>query len=587
MKAKIFINLIIALVVLFASFGVMPHEQSPAKAATIVRVKPGGSTSASCGSSWANACELQTALTSAITGDEIWAAAGTYKPGSNREDTFQLISGVALYGGFAGTETAREQRDWGTNTTVLSGDIGVTDDDSDNSYHVVSCGGVDATTVLDGFTITGGNAPSISWPSYYTYGGGMYNFGSLTLANVTFDGNQAVNGGGMYNSENSRPTLTNVTYSNNQASTQGGGMFNEYSSPVLTNVTFKNNEAVYGGGMHNWYSSLVLTNVIFEGNSANNVGGGMHNEYSDPTLTKVTFIGNFAEYSGGGVFNLVSNPVMNNVIFSANTAGDGGGMCNNGGNPYLNNVTFSGNTARDWRGGGMYNGGNPTLTNVTFTNNKARSGGGMYNGDGVQVLTNVTFNGNVATENGGGMLNSYLSNPILTNVTFGGNSAEFFGGGMYNDASNPIITNAILWGNTASGNDSQIFNNASTSALSYSDVQGGCAAITGNDCSGEGNIDADPLFVRNPHPGPDGTWGTVDDDYGDLRLQIGSPAIDAGDNTAPGLVGVTTDLDGNPRFYDVPEIADTGVGPPPVVDMGAYEAVNIGPLEVYLPVIVR
>src|SRR5690606_9587759 len=52
--------------------------------------------------------------------------------------------------------------------------------------------------------------------------------------------------------------------------------------------------------------------------------------------------------------------------------------------------------------------------------------------------------------------------------------------------------------------------------------------------SGSGNIDADPLFVRDPSPGADGVWGTVDDDYGDLRLRPGSPCIDAGDSTAFG-----------------------------------------------------
>ena len=154
MKTKVLINLIFALVILFASFGVMPYEQSPAKAATIVRVIPAGSTSAGCGSTWANACELQTALSNTITGDEIWVVAGTYYPGTNRDDTFQLISGVALFGGFAGTETAREQRNWEANPTALSGDIGVPDDSSDNSYHVVLIGsGVDTTTILDGFTI--------------------------------------------------------------------------------------------------------------------------------------------------------------------------------------------------------------------------------------------------------------------------------------------------------------------------------------------------------------------------------------------------------------------------------------------------
>ncbi len=88
------------------------------------------------------------------------------------------------------------------------------------------------------------------------------------------------------------------------------------------------------------------------------------------------------------------------------------------------------------------------------------------------------------------------------------------------------------------------------------------------------NISADPLFIRNPHPGPDNTWGTPDDDYGDLRLQPGSPCIDAADSTAFSS-DITEDLAGNPRFTDDPNTPDTGVSDPtnqrPVADMGAYE----------------
>jgi hypothetical protein len=75
---------------------------------------------------------------------------------------------------------------------------------------------------------------------------------------------------------------------------------------------------------------------------------------------------------------------------------------------------------------------------------------------------------------------------------------------------------------------------------------------------GGGNIDLDPMFVRPPDPGPDGTWDGVDDDYGDLRLQAGSPCIDAGD---PGFVAQPgeTDLEGHARVL---------CGQ---VDMGAYE----------------
>jgi hypothetical protein len=99
----------------------------------------------------------------------------------------------------------------------------------------------------------------------------------------------------------------------------------------------------------------------------------------------------------------------------------------------------------------------------------------------------------------------------------------------------------------------------SSPVVSYSDIEGGL--------TGTGNIDADPAFVD-----PDGadndpnTW--EDNDY---RLGAGSPCIDAGDNTAS-RAGVTTDLDGNPRFVDDPNTdPDTGNGTPPIVDMGAYE----------------
>jgi hypothetical protein len=265
-------------------------------------------------------------------------------------------------------------------------------------------------------------------------------------------------------------------------------------------------------------------------------------------------------------------------------------MSNFNSSPSLTEVTFSGNRATSYGGGMLNSESSPSITNVTFVGNSAlNDGGGMYNQDSSPTLTNVIFSGNAAEDNGGGMFNyshSGLSNPMLTNVTFSGNSAGEYGGGIYNfQASSPTIANTILWGNSAGFSHPQIGNDETSSpSIYYSDVQGGCEAIPGNDCSGGGNIDADPLFVRDPQPGPDGAWGTADDDYGNLRLQNGSPVVDAGDNTAPGLVGITTDLGDKPRFYDVPEIADTGVGPPPVVDMGAYEKqANDAPVISSLP----
>ena len=91
------------------------------------------------GTSWVDAyADLQTALGTASPPDSIWVAEGTDYPSSagNRDSTFQLLEGVAVYGGFAGGETSVSQRDWAANVTVLSGDIGVVDDDTDNSYSV-------------------------------------------------------------------------------------------------------------------------------------------------------------------------------------------------------------------------------------------------------------------------------------------------------------------------------------------------------------------------------------------------------------------------------------------------------------------
>jgi hypothetical protein len=252
---------------------------------SVVYAIPGGATSGVC-DSWANACELRYALSSSTSGQEIWVKAGTYKPadGTDRAATFQLKDGVALYGGFAGTETARDQRGLAANVTILSGDIDNNDINTDgnninetyadisgnNSYHVVR-GAAGAT--LDGFIVTGGNANG-SYPNIY--GGGMFNWpnSNPTITNVTFSGNSAQSGGGMANNWYSSPTLTNVTFSGNSAE-YAGGMYNDYSSPTLTNVTFSGNTVTTAGGIGGMVSagpdsSPTLKNVIM----ANSIGGG-------------------------------------------------------------------------------------------------------------------------------------------------------------------------------------------------------------------------------------------------------------------------------------------------------------------------
>jgi hypothetical protein len=118
-------------------------------------------TGANNGSSWTNAyTDLQSALGAASAGDEIWVASGIYKPTAttSRSATFQLSNGVAIYGGFDGTETMLSDRDWTMNICILSGDIGSIGVDTDNSYHVVTGSYTNSTAILDGFRVVDGRA---------------------------------------------------------------------------------------------------------------------------------------------------------------------------------------------------------------------------------------------------------------------------------------------------------------------------------------------------------------------------------------------------------------------------------------------
>ena len=277
--------------------------------------KPGGLTSGAC-ESWANACELRYALTQSVSGQEIWAAAGTYKPtgrhGSHGD--LSLKTGVAVYGGFPTTgDPGFADRDSAANVTVLSGDLNGNDagftNNGENSYHV-GTGATGAT--LDGVTISGGNANG-SFPN--DRGGGMYNSSSSpTLTNVTFSGSTSRAGGGMYNNASS-PVLTNVTFSGNSAAINGGGMYNNASSPTLTNVTFSGNQANRGGGMHNADSSPTLTNVTFSGNSAATNGGGMSNYASTVQVQNSILWGNTGSgeqqiYNATGTSTIINDSVV-------------------------------------------------------------------------------------------------------------------------------------------------------------------------------------------------------------------------------------------------------------------------------------
>ncbi len=425
-----------------------------ANAQTIRYVKPIPSGSGN-GSSWANASSnLQTIINASAANDQVWVAAGTYKPSAfNRGISFALKNGVAVYGGFTGTETLLEQRDWETNLTTLSGDLDAQGNNSDNSYHVVKNAGLNSTAALDGFTIAFGNANEYYWNDT---GGGMYNDNSSpTLANCIFSSNSAsASGGGMFNQNASNPALTNCSFTSNGAYT-GAGMHNNGSSPTLTGCTFSSHSAPVGAGMFNTNnSSPTLTDCGFSGNSASGSGGGMYNEYSSsPVLTNCSFTGNSAHIGGGMDNNYGSNPTLTDCSFSGNTvAGNGGGMNNSSSSPTLDGCTFTENFS-SYYGGGMGNnsGSAPNLVDCIFSENIANvRGAGMYNNNASPMVSGCEFSQNTGAYAGSGMANSNSSSPTVTDCTFTGNSSSNWGGGMHNEeSSNPTLTNCTFTSNTS------------------------------------------------------------------------------------------------------------------------------------------
>ncbi|AVK83613.1 hypothetical protein C3943_08545 [Lysinibacillus sp. B2A1] len=465
------------------------------------------------GTNWVNAyTDLQVALANVQAGQEIWIAKGTYKPttGADQRISFQMKDDVTIYGGFAGEsqEETIATRDLIANETILSGDIGVENDRSDNSYNVFYHSEsihLNATAVLDGVTISGGNAIDGS-SANRMHGGGMYNKNnsSPTLRNVLFKGNHAnANGGGMYNLNDSSPTLQNVQFKENIASLGGGLANGSGSNPMLSDVKFELNEAACGGGMYNNFSNPTIDGGQFMSNVASgNVGGGMHNENSSPIVSNVRFEENVTDILGGGMSNEEdSNPVLTDVQFIKNRSeGNGGAIFNSKSTDLkLKKVNFIENSAQD-SGGGMYNilstltmtdglfkdnsvdsddhadnGGGMynvqsilTLETVEFNSNKAVEGGGIYSIDTTSTLTEVQFIENKATSNGGALYNTD-SILMLTNGLFDWNTADY-GGAIYNVESSPTFTNALFQKNSASTDGDIWYNEGSTSKPRFKNV---------------------------------------------------------------------------------------------------------------------
>ena len=396
------------------------------------------------GSSWENAySDLQTALQNAPLGSQVWVAAGTYTPTDEdeREISFVLPDGVEVYGGFAGSEANLIERDVTANPTVLSGDIGTADDNSDNTAHVVNISDASSSSVLDGFTISDGNA-DVS--ELGTDGGGIFG-------------------------ERSQAILRNLIITNNSGDGFGGGMYSQDSLNQLISVDFVSNTASSGGALYNNTSNTILTDATFESNSSDDSGGAILNEASSVIIDEAVFTSNTAGANGGAVFNADdSNSIINDALFESNNAANSGG-----------GAVFNFNS-------------NPVLTNVAFRSNSATATGGAIHNlgeDSEAIIANGIFEGNTA-EFGGGVYTSSSNNRGI-NLTFANNVATLNGGAIYtagDEDTTSTYTNTIVWNNTEGEDIEPIFNDGTETIINQSIVEGGYDP-------GTDIIDADPMFA--------------------------------------------------------------------------------------------
>ncbi|MBK6930226.1 MAG: right-handed parallel beta-helix repeat-containing protein [Saprospirales bacterium] len=473
-------------------------------------------TGANTGTSWADAyASLTDALTNAVPGDQVWVAAGTYKPVSMTPNaSFAMQSGISLYGGFNGTETMLSARNPETNVTVLSGDLAGNDlpgdfamNRSDNSIHVVevsASANPAGPALIDGFTISGGHTlTTTANPDLTRRGGGIMTTTPLTVRNCLLSGNFGDSGGAMaiLNASASGSLVescvieANMVYINTQTNTSGqsAGIFvRDVSSLTVKDCVFRNNRTSRGCLYPFNSLGVVIDNCTFENNDGTGfTSAGLFTYHTSFTVTNCTFFGNMANGASawynddrdGGRFGTV-----NNCLFENNTAtGTCGGFYNWQGNLDIRSCTFRGNAANaatsmyfDGRNGNI----NTVIENCLFENNTANGfGAGFYNWQGNYQMRKCTFRANIADNavgvyNDGRLLNNQFT---MDSCLFDKNEALDYGGaGLWAYKSSYVMRGCTFLSNKAGNSASALYNGDTTSYLIQGcHFEGGLASFGG------------------------------------------------------------------------------------------------------------
>jgi len=511
-------------------------------------------------------------------GCEVWVAGNSDNP---YEERITMKSGVRVYGGFAGWESQREERDWNANETILDGADGGS---------VVRAENLTAPAGIDGFTIRNGGADfgggvycldsdltiannrirSNGTTGYGGGGGGIYCSGedgevsiwSNTIgADTKQDGNQSGwndSGAGIY-CDNCAANIVGNAIKNNTAGFYGGGVFCTGSpAPTLRDNQISLNETEYGGGISTVDSSPTISeNEVFE-NSGMQSGGGVYCSGGAPVISHNVIRANTGLFNnGGGVATINSSPTISENTIRENTALFGGGIYGVGGTPVILGNTILANQA-GYEGGGIGCDADCPAQIIAnhFEDNDAYDHGGgisLEDGSNAYIANNLFIRNHADAGFGGGGVNVYgITSATIVNNTFVQNTAELGSGGavVLRVAGYGLLINNIFAGNVAVQGNSVAATQAGAGSITYclaypGDGDANYYAETGStlNWSSATNLYAAPLFC-----------GTAAHPY---WLQAGSPARQTG---LVGSPAPEADMDGRPR-----------PGDDALTDIGAYE----------------
>ena len=374
-----------------------------------------------------------------------------------------------------------------------------------------------AVLTLNSGEITENNIYTGGAISENTFGGGVYNEGTVIINGGTIHKNSAYNGGGLYNLGIFK--LNDGSFTKNKAEGAGGGIFNSgYSGTfTLTGGLINENTAGNGGGVYNYYA-FDMTGGVISGNTANYYGGGVYN-FRDATVT----------LEGDGVI-------------SKNTAGyDGGGVYNIRGATVTlkGEAVISGNTAK-YYGGGVYNGGTFTISGGEIFGNAAINGGGIYTTSKI-TLTKGTITNNIAAVDGGAIYVTSSGYFELQAGMISGNAAGNNGGGIWVTNTDNIaaleklyIMNGVVFkDNTASVLVSLPALSASETTIYHNQIEIDDGAWSNGEYYGINNYDISfmPKCIVVYAPGTQGTWQAEEETYTDLAFGSSTPVFGTNSGT--------------------------------------------------------